>query len=129
MYKYRGKVIDLYDADTITVEFDLGFKVKFTEKCRLFGIDTPEMKPRGVSDPVKKKKESDLAKEAKEYVKELILGKDLLFKTHKNDEKGKFGRYLVDVIINDEEDNTLNDLLIAKGYAKPYFGEKKVKWF
>jgi len=128
MYQYRGKVISLYDADTITVEFDLGFKVKFTEKCRLYGIDTPELKPRGVKDPIKKEKEKDLAQEAKQFVQAVILGKEFMFQTYRNDKKGKFGRYLIEVLLKDEI-GTLNALLIQQGYAKPYHGEKKEPWF
>ena len=42
--KFRAKVVDIYDGDTITVVFKLnGHYVKY--KVRMYGYDSPEMKP------------------------------------------------------------------------------------
>ena len=45
MYEYRAKVRGVYDADTITVDIDLGFGIIYTgQKLRLLGIDAPEVR-------------------------------------------------------------------------------------
>jgi len=116
MYNYRARVISIYDADTMTLEIDLGFHIKITEKVRLMGIDTPELR-------TKNKKEKKLGYEARDYLRELILNKEVIINTEK---KGKFGRYLVDVYY---DDININNELIRKGYAKSYDGGKKKKWF
>jgi len=117
---YPAHVLDIYDADTMTLLIDIGFNVLIKEKVRLMGIDTPELR-------TKNKKEKALGYEARDFVRGLILGKDIEIQTYKKGKKGKFGRYLVDIFIEDEI--TLNNILIDKGYAVPYFGEKKKGWF
>ena len=45
MFEYKAIVISVYDADTITVDIDLGFHIwARSEKIRLFGIDAPEVR-------------------------------------------------------------------------------------
>ena len=44
---YEAKVISVHDGDTITVEIDLGFEMRFTDKIRFYGVNTPELKVRG----------------------------------------------------------------------------------
>ena len=46
MYRYKAKVLDVYDADTCTLLIDVGFNIHLKEKVRLLGIDTPEIKTR-----------------------------------------------------------------------------------
>lgn len=123
MYKYKAKVLEVYDADTLTLLIDIGFNIHIEEKCRLYGIDTPELR-------TKNKKEKALGYEARDFVMDLILGKEVEIQTHKGQKKGKFGRYLVDIVVPREDSKyvTLNNVLIDEGYAKPYFGEKKEEW-
>jgi len=118
MYNYRGKIINIYDADTMTVVFDLGFKVKLELRVRLSDIDTPELRTKNL-------KEKKLGYEARDFVRELCLDKSFEFRTYK-DKSGKFGRYLCELML--EPTSSLNDLLIFKGYAKVYSGGKKEEW-
>ena len=109
MYEYRAKVIDVYDGDTITVELDLGFKIKKEEKIRLAGINTPEV--RG--------EERELGLTSRDRLRELILGKDIVITTFK-DKKGKYGRYgryIADIYLEGDE-SCINDLLVSEGLAK-----------
>jgi len=117
VYEYKATIIDIYDADTMTLEIDLGFNIKITEKVRLYGIDTPELR-------TKNKQEKKLGYEARDYLRNLLLDKDVTIQTIK-DKKGKFGRYLVVVYY---EDDNINNHLIDLGYAKEYFGGTKEKW-
>jgi len=116
MYNYKAKVIDIYDADTMTLQIDLGFYISKVEKVRLMGIDTPELRTRNL-------REKELGYEARDYVRDLILNEEVIVTTEK---KGKYGRYLVNIFYNDIN---INNELIRKGYAKPYYGGKKEKWF
>jgi len=43
-YTYRAFCHSCYDGDTFTMTIDLGFNVQVTEKIRLFGVDTPEIR-------------------------------------------------------------------------------------
>lgn len=120
-YLYSCKVLDVYDADTMTLLIDVGFSIHIKEKCRLMGVDTPEIRTRNA-------KEKKFGLEARDFVRELILGKDVEIQTYK---KGKFGRYLIDLFIEGYVDNsvTLNSVLVDRGYAKIYDGGKREKWF
>ena len=69
---YKAKIVDVYDGDTVTIIIfnKLGFE---KHKLRLYGIDTPEMKPP-LSDPNRDKvKEKAIA--SKNKLSELILKK------------------------------------------------------
>ena len=45
LYLYKAHVTDVYDADTITVNVDLGFNTWIhDEKIRLARIDAPEVR-------------------------------------------------------------------------------------
>ena len=91
MYQYWAKVIEVYDGDTITVDIDLGLGVwKHGEKIRLFGLNAPEM--RGV--------DAVAGKKARDYLRELVLNKDVVIDTYK-DGKCKYGRYLAKVSVTD----------------------------
>ena len=109
------KVLKVYDGDTITIAKQVGERV-FKFNCRVLGIDTPEIK-------TKNKKEKELAIEARDYLRDLILGKVILVKFSKFD---KYGRLLIWAYVNDQED--IASLMIEKGYAREYHGGKREPW-
>ena len=43
MFTYAAKLIEVIDGDTVDLLIDLGFGVHVQERCRLYGIDAPEM--------------------------------------------------------------------------------------
>lgn len=107
MYEYRAKVIKVYDGDTITCDISLGFNVELKkQKIRLLGINAPEV--RG------KSKDSGII--SRDALRSKILNKKVTLKTFK-DKKGKFGRWLCEIWVNDE---CINDWLLNEGYAKEY---------
>jgi micrococcal nuclease len=107
VYEYKATVTKVYDGDTITVDFQLGFGIILkSQKIRLLGINTPEV--RGKSKP-----EGIISRDA---LRARILGKIVTIKTHK-DKKGKYGRWLGEVLM--EEEN-INQWLLTEGYAKVY---------
>jgi len=117
MYEYKATPLKVIDGDTIDLLIDLGFSVHVKERVRLWGIDTPETRTRD-----KKEKKAGLA--AKKYVLDWIAKHpSFTIRTHK-DGRGKFGRMLAE-IFEDGKTLSLNDDMVALGYAKPYFGGKK----
>jgi len=107
MYAYRALVRKVYDGDTITVDIDLGFDMILrNQKIRLLGINTPEV--RG------KEREAGLA--SRNALRERIGNKWIIIKTQQ-DKKGKYGRWLGTLFI--EEEN-VNEWLIKEGLAEVY---------
>jgi micrococcal nuclease len=123
MYEYHvKKVTNVVDGDTIDVEIDLGFDISFSSRVRLAGIDTPESRTTDKAEKV-------LGLEAKEYVKSKIKdAKEVVIKTEKMDSSEKYGRILGWVFL-DGSKVSINEQMIAEGYAWGYLGDTKVKDF
>ena len=128
-YVYRCVVTRVVDGDTVDVEIDLGFNMRYKDRVRMMGIDTPESRTRN-------KVEKKLGKASKARLKELIIGnffsnnkgtsmgtkkQPIYLKTSKEG-KGKFGRILGTLW---KDGYSINDILIAEGHARPYFGGSK----
>lgn len=112
MYLYSAKVTNVVDGDTIDAEVDVGFMMTAKIRFRLYGIDTMETNDK---DPVKK----ELGLRAKNLVKELIEGKQVVLQTYKTD---KYGRWLAEVYLGEY---SVNVKLIKEGLAVAYFGGTK----
>lgn len=107
MYEYSAKVIRVYDGDTVTVKFDLGFDIHVQETVHLFGINAPEI--RGI-----KQKSGKISRDK---LRALILDKNVIVKTYKN-KKSKYGKYLTDIYIKTETGLLcVNDWLVSKQLA------------
>lgn len=113
-----GRVIKVYDADTITIASKLPYDSSplYRLSVRLNNIDTPEIKGKDISD-----EEKSAAKIARDYVSNLVLHKYVRLE---NIECEKYGRILADVYIGDVN---VNNLLLAERYAVKYDGGTKVK--
>ena len=113
-----GKVIKVYDADTITIATRLPFNDSplYRLSVRLNGIDAPEIKGKDVSD-----EEKEAAIIARDVVSKMILHKYVVLK---NIQTEKYGRLLADVYI---DNINLNEYLITHRYAVKYDGGKKIK--
>ena len=126
MYEYKIKEIDrIVDGDTVDATIDLGFDVLYKTRVRLYGINTPETRTKDLEE-----KARGLA--AKERLNEIInkavhMGHHLILQTK---EKGKFGRYLGVLIIEDcrpdhDTRTDINQMLVEEGHAEPYYGGKR----
>ena len=114
-YIYRAKLDRVVDGDTVDVTLDLGFDILYNNRIRLLGIDTPEIRTRDLE-------EKALGLAAKDRVKELCpVGSTVILRTTK-DGKGKFGRILGEIFV---EEQSVNKLLVEEGHAVEYFGGKK----
>jgi micrococcal nuclease len=123
MYEYRvKKVLKIVDGDTIDVDIDLGFDISFTSRVRLAGIDTPESRTTD-------KEEKVLGLEVKDRLKHLIsTANTVVIRTEKPDSSEKYGRILGWLFLDGAE-KSVNEALIADGYAWGYMGDTKVKDF
>lgn len=107
----KGKVIKVYDGDTITAVFNIyGEVYKF--QVRLTGIDTAEMK--GSSGCAKK-----MAILARDKLAELILKNTIEVQNVSYD---KYGRLLCEILCGGMK---LNEWLINQHLALPYAGDTK----
>jgi len=113
-----GRVIKVYDADTITIASKLPYDNSplYRLSVRLHGIDTPEIKGNDVTDD-----EKIASKNARDFVSNLVLNKYIRLE---NVTSEKYGRILADVYIGEIH---LNSLLLKDRYAVPYDGGKKTK--
>jgi endonuclease YncB( thermonuclease family) len=118
-------IYDMCSSNTIDLNTDTN---KFNKiilnkvRVRLYGVDTPELKPKkNLPD-----REAHIvkAKEARDFLSNMILNKLVKVKFLQND---KYGRPLVKLYANDVEGNEilLNDLMIKKGFANKYDGKTK----
>ena len=116
MYEYKVTVIKIIDGDTIDVDIDLGFNtILKKQRIRLFGIDTPESRTRD-----KEEKKRGLL--SKEYLtSKCPVGSTIRLRSH---ERGKFGRILGE-IFEYNKSTSINDEMVAEGYAAHYFGQSK----
>lgn len=123
MYEYRvTQVHSVVDGDTIDVSIDLGFNVSYYQRVRLAGIDTPESRTTDL-------REKALGLESKEQLKKLLKGaKSIVIRTEKPDSSEKYGRILGWLYVDGAE-RSVNETLIATGYAWSYLGDTKVKNF
>lgn len=111
MYVYKARVVAVYDADTITVDVDLGFHSWLKKvKVRLYGIDAPEV--RGVERPE--------GLRSRDWLREEILNKEVILQTYKDGTgKGKYGRWLADLFRVEGDPVSINQELINNGLADP----------
>ncbi len=104
-----GKVVKVYDGDTITVGAIL-YEVAYRFSVRLNGIDTPELK-----GPHQEK-----AMLARDELSKLVMNQIVHLK---NVGTEKYGRLLADVYFGDIH---VNQWMKDKGHAVEYHGGKRV---
>ena len=112
LFHYKMTVTKVVDGDTIRGDVDLGFGfIQRNQEFRFTGINAPEI--HGPS--------ADAGLKTKQYVSDLITGKEIIIVT-KKDSKEKWGRYLAEIFYLDATNNyvSLNKELIAKGLAVPF---------
>lgn len=118
MYEYHATVTGVVDGDTVDLIVDLGFRTQFSNRFRLFGINTPES--YGKEATVEGQASKDRLKAI------LPVGTSVVVKTQR-DKTEKYGRYLGILYLLDAKGEpvatSVNDTLVAEGHAKAYFGK------
>lgn len=108
-----GKVIKVYDGDTITVAAELSpVSGVFRFSVRLFGVDAPEIRSSDLDEKL-------CAKMVRDDLARLILEKIVHLDITSID---KYGRLLARVRYEDED---VSDWLVTRGYAVEYHGKTK----
>ena len=112
----QGKVIKVYDGDTITIASKLPFRNSPIYKfpVRLIGIDSPEIK--GKSDA-----EIALAKQSRDALNDLIFGKTVKLRDVSTE---KYGRLLANVYVDGLH---VNKWMLDNKYAIEYDGGTKTR--
>lgn len=114
-YVYDAEVVRVVDGDTLDLLIDLGFRVFSKQRCRLYGIDTPET--FGVK---KESEEYAKGKAATAFVETWFTDrKKVLIKSHDGKPlgQGKYGRWLV-VVLPVDGGMSLNEALVREGHAE-----------
>ena len=113
LYWYRAKCLRVVDGDTIDVLTDLGFRIGWEQRIRLYGIDTYELNDH---DPARRA----LAVKGKEFVAAKVEGKDVVLNSFK-DRGDKYGRWLAVVYYatDDGQWHDVNGELLAEEIAVP----------
>ena len=126
-YNFRVTEINrVVDGDTIDVTIDLGFDLFKKERVRVAGVDTPEKRTRNLE-------EKELGIHATNWLKkqleDTIAGdEELIIRTELKGGVGKYGRLLGWLYIGDDN-ISINEQMIAEGYAWSYDGGTKQKDF
>lgn len=120
-FEFRGqrkvKVVDVYDGDTVRIVFKYGREM-IQWKGRMYGYDSPEMKPR--LDSPGRDKEKQAAQAAKVYL-ENMLPKDRIVEANMMG-FDKYGRIL---LVLSYRGTILNNEMVNHGHGLPYFGGTK----
>tara|TARA_R100000664_G_C2664606_1_gene79292 strand:+ start:106 stop:528 length:423 start_codon:yes stop_codon:yes gene_type:complete len=116
MYEYSCTVTRVVDGDTIDVILDLGFSILHKCRVRLYGIDTPESRTRNKDEKVR-------GKLASKFLEDSINdGTKIILRSKLKDSKGKYGRVLGEVIV---DDININELMVKRYLAVKYYGQSK----
>ena len=116
---------DVYDGDSVKVVI-MYRNEPMKIIIRLFGIDTPELRPSRKN--IYRDKEITKAKISRDALKSFILNKSLQIEFLGNDKYG--GRVLgILYAINYDKKISVNQWLISEGHALAYDGGKKQGWF
>jgi len=116
MYEYGCKITRVVDGDTVDCILDLGFSILHKCRVRLFGIDTPESRTRDKDEKVRGKLAAKFLKDA------IDDGKKVILRTKLKDSKGKYGRVLGEIIV---DDININVAMIENYLAVAYHGQNK----
>ena len=126
-YNFRVTEINkVVDGDTIDVTIDLGFDLYKKERVRIAGVDTPEKRTLDLEE---KALGLDATEWMKKHLEDTIAGdEELTIRTELKGGMGKYGRLLGWLYVGDDN-VSLNEQMIAEGYAWEYDGGTKNKNF
>ena len=115
----HARIEEIYDGDTVKIIVLFGdVPVRFS--LRILGIDTPEIKQGEGRLP----EERQAAIKVRDYMKSLFPTNTAKICIRDWDKYG--GRVLGDLYLQTGE--SVSEILIHGGWARPYHGEKKKEW-
>lgn len=123
--KFLVKVFSVYDGDTLTLLLKRRGKW-ITQKVRMTGYDTPEMKP--LKSKENREEEIEKAKKARQD----FISRHTEYMWLVCDGREKYGRILGRLYRTTwwgkQEKESINDWMIKNSFATPYNGGKKEEW-
>jgi endonuclease YncB( thermonuclease family) len=141
-----GKVVYVYDGDTVHIVFNLNNKlIKFN--CRLILIDSPEICPKNIKDLNIRNEEIKSAIKSRNYLIDQISNKPIINSIMTKYEIkelcakstkliwvkcfdfDKYGRLLVELYNTKDAQVSINQLMIDNKYAQSYDGGTKKEFF
>ena len=120
MYEYKCEVTRVVDGDTVDCVLDLGFSILHKCRVRLYGIDTPESRTRDLDEKARGKLASKFLQDS------IDNGKDIVLRSELKDSKGKYGRVLGSIIVDDLD---INKAMVTNNLAVKYFGQSNLTNF
>tara|TARA_R100001082_G_C4307418_1_gene135212 strand:+ start:73 stop:558 length:486 start_codon:yes stop_codon:yes gene_type:complete len=127
-WNYKVSKVDrVVDGDTVDVTIDLGFDLSIKQRVRVAGVDTPEKRTRDLEE---KKLGTDATYWLEDKLDDAVNdGFELTIRTELDKgATGKYGRLLGWIYIGSGV-VSLNEQMVAEGYAWPYDGGTKQKDF
>ena len=114
-----ARVMRVIDGNTLDLETDLGSCKPTLKRCRLYGVEAPDLED---SDPEERK----VAEHAKDFVEILVLGKEVVVRMPMN-RRDEHGRWRAVVHWRDAAGDwsNLNEDLIENGLAASTFAAPK----
>ena len=109
----QGKVVKVYDGDTVHIVFPIFNNMYFKWNCRINRVDTPELR-------TKNKLEKEMGYKVRDKLREKILNRIVTVNCGDFD---KYGRLLAEIEISGEN---ISDWLIENEYAFKYDGGTKI---
>jgi endonuclease YncB( thermonuclease family) len=120
LYRYRAQTVHVVDGDTVDLDIDFGAYIHRTFRCRLLGINTPEL-----HDPDElTRMEAERAKSA--LIEQTGMGATMLYIATERDHGDKYGRLLVTIYTAEDAEKSLNRQMVEWGLAVPYIGFERV---
>lgn len=117
MYVYNCMIIRWIDGDTVELEIDLGFRMRWRGPMRVHGINTPEMQSHNLNDYNK-------ALQAKAHAEQLLPAgtKTRVWTVDGGEFFDKYGRFLARLSLPDGGDFT--ETMLRHGHGKMYLRDK-----
>ena len=108
LYQYKGKILNVVDADTVDASVDMGFGISMNQRFRINDYDAPETwRPRNEAENIH-------GKAATQRAIELLVGKDILIKSTKV--AGIYGRFGATIWL--EDGRNYAEVMINEGFTK-----------
>ena len=120
----KCKVVNVYDGDTCKVVFPLNGEI-YRWNVRLTGYDTPEMRPPRSQE--NRDEEIKAAYLARDFLKSKVMNEEQLVYI-KCGEFDKYGRLLGTLFLEENDEVSVNDLMIENGHGYAYDGGTKKKF-
>lgn len=113
VWVFPAQITRVIDGDTLELIIDTGMHTRRIERCRLLGVDTPEL----FRGSLEERQQGRIAKAfVEEWVKNSSGPQEFSFLIRTRKDPDSFGRYLCDVWSR-VTGTCINDILVAQGYG------------